>query len=64
MPWTKRARRFGKPYWPELEEELKNWVIKMRQDQRRISTARIRVQAKVIAKRLKITNSKYHNFKG
>ena len=38
IPSSKRARRHGILHWPELEEELKNWVMIMRQNERKIST--------------------------
>jgi hypothetical protein len=51
MDRRKRARR-GKPAkWPELEEELKNWILqKRREDKRQVSTLAIRLRAKELAK--------------
>jgi hypothetical protein len=41
----KRARRGRKPFWPQLEIQLKDWVLQSRADNRQVSTVKIRFEA-------------------
>ena len=51
MNHNKRAHRGKVPQWPELEEELKNWIIERRRvGKRQVSTIAIRLKAKMLAK--------------
>lgn len=45
MKEHKRARRYGKCLWPELEKDLKKWVLNQRVEKRRVSTLGIRLKA-------------------
>ncbi|GFW08102.1 pogo transposable element with KRAB [Trichonephila clavipes] len=50
------ADRRGKPHWPELEEEINNWILKERDDGKAVSTVNIRMKARVIAREMNIVN--------
>ena len=54
--YGKRRRSGGGPRakWPELEKELKNWVVTRREERRRVNTVDIRDQAMVMAKQMSI----------
>lgn len=54
----KRCRRFRKEFWPELESQLKTWIISRRSENRRVSTTGIRLKAKELAKNLNINDFK------
>jgi hypothetical protein len=54
----KRCRRSRKEFWPELESQLKTWIISRRNENRRVSTTGIRLKAKELAKHLKINDFK------
>ena len=58
MPPRKRARRGLPPRWPQLEANLAKWVLALRDDNRSVSTVAIRLQAKVMAREMKIENFK------
>lgn len=58
MPKTKKARHSRKAYWPELETNLKNWVVQQRGKGLSISTVKIRMQAKNIAADMGVENFK------
>ena len=55
---NKRSRRSGKAYRPDLELELKNWIIEERAKGRRISTVIIRLKAKEMSEQKSILNFK------
>ncbi|XP_045575508.1 uncharacterized protein isoform X1 [Salmo salar] len=56
---TTKAFRGRKSRWPELENELEDWVDTRRADGRGVSTAQIRLKAKTIA-----TAMKFEDFRG
>uniref|UniRef100_UPI003C7414B6 hypothetical protein n=1 Tax=Escherichia coli TaxID=562 RepID=UPI003C7414B6 len=58
LPKNKRARRGRCAYWPEIELKLKEWITKVREDKRKLSTINIRFQATKIAKELSISDFK------
>lgn len=58
MPRQKRARRGGKVSWPVLEANLEKWIKDQREKNLPVSTVRIRMQAKMIAEQMGITNFK------
>ncbi|CAJ0600460.1 unnamed protein product [Cylicocyclus nassatus] len=49
MDENKRANRFKRPQWPELEERVKEWVLEQRAEKRKVSTISIRLEAKRLA---------------
>ena len=56
---TKKSRksfRGNTPRWPELEDNLKHWVLEMQSIGRSISTVSIRLKAKALSKKMDITN--------
>jgi len=56
MDRRKRARRGGLPHWPELESELRKWVISTREQKRKVSTVDIRLKARQLATEKGIDN--------
>lgn len=56
---TTKAFRGKKSRWPELENELEDWVNTQRADGRGVSTVQIRLKAKTIA-----TAMKFEDFRG
>ncbi|GAA6227792.1 uncharacterized protein LOC120489360 isoform X3, partial [Lates japonicus] len=56
---TTKAFRGKKSRWPELENELEDWVNTQRADGRGVSTVQIRLKAKTIA-----TAMKFDDFRG
>ena len=56
---TTKAFRGKKSRWPELENELEDWVNTQRADGRGVSTVQIRLKAKTIA-----TAMRYEDFRG
>lgn len=58
MPRFKRADRYGKTKYPQLEEKLEEWVNNEREKGLAISTVRIRLRAKLIAENMGITDFK------
>jgi hypothetical protein len=52
----KRARRYKVAPWPELEQELKKWVLHQREEKRKVSTISIRLKAIQIATEKCISN--------
>lgn len=56
MDPRKRARRYRKEFWPELETELKDWVLSKRGADRKVSTVLIQKEGIKIAKRLNIND--------
>ncbi|CAG2112246.1 unnamed protein product, partial [Medioppia subpectinata] len=44
MKPTKRTLRYRKEFWPELEDELKKWVLTKRSVERKVSTIQIRFE--------------------
>lgn len=56
MPKTKRARRNGTIAWPALEDNLEEWIKEQRGKGLSISTVKIRMQAKLIAGQMGISN--------
>lgn len=56
MDPRKRARRYRKEFWPELETELKKWVLSKREADRKVSTVLIQKEGIRIAKNMKINN--------
>ena len=51
MKKTKRAVRYGVAHWPELEDELKDWILNERAEGKKVSTVIIMLKAKEIALR-------------
>ena len=47
MNQNKRARRGRKEYWPELEKDLKIWIVNQGKDGRQVSTVAIKFIAKI-----------------
>ncbi|XP_049760721.1 general transcription factor II-I isoform X6 [Elephas maximus indicus] len=45
----KRARRGPKAKWPELENDLKEWIISRREQNQAVSTVAIQIKAKLLA---------------
>jgi transposase-like protein len=45
----KRARRGRRAFWPEIESDLKEWILKKRNDNRKVSTIDIRLKARLMA---------------
>ena len=58
MNQNKRARRGRKEYWPELEKDLKIWIVNQRKDRRKVSTVEIKCRAKILAQERLIENFK------
>ena len=58
MNQNKRAGRGRKEYWPELEKDLKIWIVNQRKDERKISTVAIKFKAKILAQERLIENFK------
>lgn len=56
MPHLKRARRGGKSNWPILEENLAQWVKEQRKKGLAISTIKLRLQAKLMARDMNLNN--------
>ncbi|KAL3867384.1 hypothetical protein ACJMK2_044592 [Sinanodonta woodiana] len=52
----KRARRGKNARWPNLEENLANWVLSHRDSNRAVSTIAIKLKARIIATEMKITD--------
>jgi hypothetical protein len=55
---NKRAMRRRNAYWPELENELKNWVLSEWEKGLRISTPTILLKSKIIAREMGINDFK------
>ena len=53
---SRKSFRGNTPRWPDLEDNLKHWVLEMRSVGRSISTVSIRLKAKALAKDMGITN--------
>ncbi len=53
-----RARRYKNEFWPELEQDLKKWIIEERTKGRKVSTVIIRVKAAEMANQRKIAEFK------
>lgn len=53
---TKLSFRGNKARWPQLEDQLEQWVIEQRTAGRSVSTVTIRLKAKTIAQDLQIEN--------
>ena len=64
MNQNKRARRWRKEFWPELEKELKMWVMNQRKDGRKVSTVAIKFRAKIITQTNLIENFKTYEMIG
>jgi hypothetical protein len=58
MPPSKRARRKRSAFWPQVEDQLKKWVIDERKSKRRVSTVAIRLNAQELAKQMDIEGFK------
>ncbi len=56
MDRRNRARRGGLPHWPELESELRKWVISTREQRRKVSTVDIRLKTRQLATEKGIDN--------
>jgi len=52
----KRARRGRKARWPNLEENLANWVRSQRDSNRAVSTVAIKLKARIIATEMNIAD--------
>ncbi len=58
MPPSKRARRKRSAFWPQLEDQLKKWVIDERKSKRRVLTVAIRLKAQELAEQMDIEGFK------
>lgn len=58
MPQQKRARRSGTVRWPALEQDLLLWIKEQRKKGLSISTTKIRLQAKLMARTKNIDDFK------
>ena len=58
MNQNKRDRRGRKEYWPELEKDLKIWIVNQRKDGRKLSTVEIKFRANILAQERLIENFK------
>ena len=58
MTQGRRTSRFRAIYWPELEEEMKKWVMEMRSKRAKMSTVTIRIEARKYARANSIRNFK------
>lgn len=56
MPRTKQADRGLKAQFPEIESHLLEWVTDRRRQGIAVSTMEARLQARIIAQKLRITN--------
>jgi transposase-like protein len=56
MDLTRKTRRRGTPYWPQLEDELKEWVFKERGCGHDVNSFDIKMRALEIAKRRNLNN--------
>ena len=54
----KRARRGLKAKWPNLEMDLKEWIMAQRDNDRPVSTVAIKLKAKMIAREKQIVDFK------
>ena len=54
----KRANRRGIEKWPTLEENLYKWILEQRKVGRSVSTVKIRLQAKLLAKEMDLKDFK------
>ena len=61
MNKEKRSLRRGLTHWPELETELKEWVLQERAKERRVSTIDVKVKALKIAEERHISDFKGTN---
>jgi len=48
MTKTRKAQRYKSAKWPELERNLKQWVLEMRSKKLRITTTTIKLKAKLL----------------
>ena len=51
---TKQSFRGNKARWPQLEDQLEQWVVEQRAASRSVSTVTIEIKAKALAQELKI----------
>ena len=56
MPKMKRAKRSGTAHWPQLEDVLEKWFLDQREKGLSVSTVKIRLQARIIAANMGISN--------
>ena len=56
MPQRKRANRGKKEAWPELEIELESWVKLERSKEHGVSTVKIILEARKIARRMQLSD--------
>jgi len=56
MKTTKRARRGRGAFWPEIEEDVKEWILELRKVGRKVSTTSIKLKAKSVAEKYEIPN--------
>ena len=64
MPSMKKARRGKKAQHPELEKTLLEWVEERRLGGIAINTVHLRLQAKLIAKKMKLNQSEFKASRG
>lgn len=58
MPLQKRAKRSGTIRWPNLEKDLLQWITDQREKGLSVSTTKIRIQAKLMARHMNIEDFK------
>lgn len=61
LPAAKRARRKRKEFWPDLEQELKDWVCLQRSEGKGVSTVSLKFKALQMAREKNIVNFKGSN---
>ena len=54
----KRTRRSRKEFWPEIEQQLKEWIVTKRSENWRVSTVAIRLRGKELARDLNLIDFK------
>ena len=53
---TKKSLRGHKARWPQLEDQLKQWVVEQRAANRSVSTVTVRMKATALAQDMNINN--------
>ena len=54
--WSKLSFRSRKAMWPQLEEQLEEWILQQKKESRSVSTMSIRLKAKSLADEMKISS--------
>ena len=56
MKKTKKSLRWHKARWPQLEDQLEQWVVEQRAASRSVSTVTVRMKATALAQDMNINN--------